>query len=114
MQMATFLQVALNGGQIHPAIPRTAAAIAVAARLATDAGAQSVHVEAYDDEGLETLDGGACAKVLRAIRDLCPGIPISLTTSETIVANPAERLKIVEAWHELPDLVSANQGAWNR
>ena len=85
-------------------------AIAEAARAAVEAGAQSVHVHAFDDAGRETLEGAACAKVLRAIRALCPVTPISLTTSATIVGDPAERFSIVEAWDEMPDLVTANQG----
>jgi len=110
MQTPIFLQAALNGDSVHPATPRTPAAIAEATRAAVDAGAHSVHVHAFDDAGKETLDGAACAKVLRAIRALCPDTPISLTTSAAIVANPGERFKIIQAWEELPDLVTANQG----
>jgi uncharacterized protein (DUF849 family) len=110
MQSAIFLQAALNGDRIHPAAPRNPAAIADAARAAVHAGAQSVHVHAFDDAGRETLDGAACAKVLRAIRALCLEIPISLTTSAAIVVDPEERFGIVEAWEEMPDLVTANQG----
>jgi uncharacterized protein (DUF849 family) len=106
----TFLQAALNGDRIHPAAPRTPAAMAEAARAAVDAGAQSVHVHAFDDAGQETLDDTACAKVLRAIRSLCPEAPISLTTSAAIVKDPKQRFRIVEAWEEMPDLVTANQG----
>src|SRR2546430_9312705 len=109
MQTTIFLQAALNGDRIHPAAPRTPTAIAEAARAAVDAGAQSVHVHAFDDAGQETLDGTACARVLRAIRARCPGTPISLTTSAAIVANPGERLRIVQAWQYMPDLVTANQ-----
>lgn len=110
MQTGIFLQAALNGDRIHPAVPRRAAEIADAARAAVDAGAQSVHVHAFDEAGRETLDGAACATVLRAIRSLCPKIPISLTTSAGIVAEPCERYRIVEAWSVMPDLVTANQG----
>ena len=110
MPSTTFLQAALNGDRIHTAAPRTAASMAEAARAAVDAGAHSVHVHAFDNRGRETLDGDACAKVLRAIRARYPEIPISLTTSAAIVSDPDERLRIVEAWEELPDLVSANQG----
>jgi uncharacterized protein (DUF849 family) len=105
-----FLQAALNGERIHPAVPRNPAAIARAARAAVEAGAQSVHVHAFDDAGQETLDGAACAKVLRAIRAFCPETPISLTTSATIVKDPKERFRVVEAWQEVPELVTANQG----
>ena len=107
---ALLLQAALNGDSIHPAAPRTPTAIAKAARAAVDAGAESVHVHAFDDAGRETLDGVACAKVLRAIRAFCPDTPISLTTSAAIVGGPDRRFRIVEAWDEMPDLVTANQG----
>jgi uncharacterized protein (DUF849 family) len=105
-----FLQAALNGDRIHPAAPRNPTAIAAAARAAVDAGAQSVHVHAFDDAGRETLEGAACARVLRAIRSLRPETPISLTTSAAIVSDPRERFRLVESWEEIPDLVSANQG----
>lgn len=110
MPTSIFLQAALNGDSIHPATPRTPVAIAEAARAAVDAGARSVHVHAFDDAGRETLDGAACARVVRAIRARCPGFPISLTTSAAIVADPGERLRIITAWKELPELVTANQG----
>jgi uncharacterized protein (DUF849 family) len=110
MPKTTFLQAALNGDGNHPATPRTPDSVAEAARAAADSGAQSVHVHAFDDRGLETLDGVACANFLRAIRARCPGIPISLTTSATIVPDPHDRFSIVQAWTELPDLVTANQG----
>jgi len=110
MPTTIFLQAALNGDRIHPAAPRNPAAIAEAARAAVDAGAQSVHVHAFDDAGRETLEGAACAKVLRTIRALCPETPISLTTSAAIVGDPEERFSLVEAWEEMPDLVTANQG----
>jgi len=110
MQITIFLQAALNGDRTHPAAPRNPAAIAEAARTVVDAGAQSVHVHAFDDAGRETLDGAACAKVLRAIRALCPETPISLTTSAAIVGDAVERFSIVEAWEEMPDLVTAKQG----
>jgi uncharacterized protein (DUF849 family) len=110
MPTTIFLQAALNGDRIHPAAPRNPAAIAEAARAAVDAGAQSVHVHAFDDTGRETLEGAACAKVLRTIRTLCPETPISLTTSAAIVGDPEERFSLVEAWGEMPDLVTANQG----
>jgi uncharacterized protein (DUF849 family) len=107
---AVLLQAALNGDRIHPAAPRTPAAVAEAARAAVAAGAHSIHVHAFDDHGRETLASSACARVLRAIRALCPHTPVSLTTSATIVAEPEERLRIVAAWKQMPDLVTANQG----
>ena len=110
MPTTIFLQAALNGDRTHPAAPRTPAAIAEAARAAVDAGAHSVHVHAFDEAGRETLEGEACARVLRAVRALCPETPVSLTTSSTIVGDPGTRLRLVEAWEELPHLFTANQG----
>jgi uncharacterized protein (DUF849 family) len=110
MQTPVFLQAALNGDRIHAAAPRTPTAIAEAARAAVNAGAHSVHVHAFDVLGRETLEGAACAEVLRAIRTVCPETQISLTTSAAIVREPAERFRIVGAWEEMPDLVTANQG----
>jgi uncharacterized protein (DUF849 family) len=108
--MNRFVQAALNGDSTHPAAPRTPDAIAYAARAAVDAGAQSVHVHAFDEHGRETLAGPACAAVLRAIRAVTPGTPISLTTSAAIVVDPAERFRMIQAWTDWPDLVTANQG----
>jgi uncharacterized protein (DUF849 family) len=107
---ATFLQVALNGDRVHPAAPRSPTAIAQAADAAVTAGAHSVHVHAFDQAGRESLDPSSCATALRAIRERCPGIPVSLTTSATILPDPQERLRVVAAWNELPDLITANQG----
>lgn len=110
MLTTIFLQAALNGDSIHPATPRTPAAIAEAAHAVVGAGAHAVHVHAFDDAGKETLAGPACAQVLREIRARCPETPISLTTSAAIVGNPSKRFRIVEAWTAMPDLVTANQG----
>lgn len=110
MPTATFLQAALNGDSTHPAAPRTAASIADAAFQCRQAGADSVHVHAFDGAGRETLQAEPCGEVILAIRRYCPGLPISLTTSATIVPDPAERLRQVHAWEVLPDLVTANQG----
>ena len=37
-------------------------------------------------------------------------MPISLSTSAAIEADPARRLELIETWTELPELVTANQG----
>ncbi len=110
---AQLLQAALNGARTdeeHPAIPRTPEQLASESRAAVDAGADVVHVHAFDKNGVETLAGDACAAALRAIRAVCPGVPISLTTSATIEPDPGRRLALVHGWTELPDLVTANQG----
>jgi len=107
------LSVALNGSRLsteHPGIPRTPLELAKEERASVDAGAQLVHLHAYDPSGVETLTAGPCAAALRAVRAVCPGVPISLTTSAGIEPDPRRRLQLIAAWTELPDLVTANQG----
>jgi uncharacterized protein (DUF849 family) len=107
------LSVALNGSRSsteHPGIPRSPQDLAKEARTSVGAGAQIVHLHAYDPSGVETLAAGPCAAALRAVRAICPGVPISLTTSAAIEPDPRRRLKQIAAWTELPDLVTANQG----
>lgn len=110
MRGSTFLQAALNGDSVHPATPRDPESIAEAARSSVAAGARSVHVHAFDDNRRETLAAGFCAATIRAIRAVCPGIPVSLTTSAAIEPDPERRLNTIKSWQEMPDLVSANQG----
>lgn len=110
MTTPIFLQVAVNGDSVHSATPRTPQAIADASLAVVEAGAHSVHVHAFDEAGRETLEPKACGHVLRAIRHLCPGTPISLTTSAAIVPDAHLRMQQIQAWEELPDFVTANQG----
>ena len=104
------LQAALNGDREHPAVPRSPEELASEARAAVDAGARSVHLHPYDGNGRQTLAAEPCAAALRAVRVACPGVQISLSTSEVIETDPKRRLVLVTAWTELPDLVTANQG----
>ena len=104
------LQAALNGDREHPAVPRTPEELAAEARAAVDAGASSLHLHPYDEYRRETLAAEPCAAVLRAVRAVCPRVPISLSTSATIEPDPERRLALIAAWMELPDLVTANQG----
>jgi uncharacterized protein (DUF849 family) len=107
------LQAALNGSRDpgeHPAIPRTPEALAREARAAVAAGAEVLHVHVHDPDGRETFQSEPTAQALTAIRAATPGVPISLSTSVEIEADPARRLAVVSTWTALPDLVTANQG----
>jgi uncharacterized protein (DUF849 family) len=107
------LEVALNGHRTpaeHPVIPRTPAELAREARASVEAGADVLHVHAYLD-GEETLAAEPCAAMLGAIREACPGVPISQTTALYIAGDdPKRRLAQIASWTELPELVTANQG----
>lgn len=111
--MSPLLKACLNGSRTdaeHPAIPRTPAELAAEGRAAVDAGAQALHLHPYHSEGAETLAAEPCAAALHAVRDACPGIPISLSTSADIEPDPHRRLELVRGWTDLPELVTANQG----
>jgi uncharacterized protein (DUF849 family) len=104
------LQAALNGDRDHPAVPRTPDELAAEARASVDAGARVLHLHPYDADGRETFEAEPCAAAMRAVRAVCPGIPISLSTSADIEADPDRRRALVASWTELPELVTANQG----
>lgn len=91
-------------------MPHTPDELAREGRDAARAGARVLHLHPYDDSGAETLAAVPCAEALRAVRVACPGIPISLSTSADIEADPERRLALVAGWTELPELVTANQG----
>jgi uncharacterized protein (DUF849 family) len=104
------LQAALNGDRDHPALPRTPAELAAEARAAVSAGARVLHLHPYDDRRGQTFDAAPCSAALRAVRAVCPGIPISLSTSAAIERDMQRRYTQIAGWTDLPDLVTANQG----
>ena len=104
------LQAALNGDRDHPAVPRTPEELASEARASVDARARVLHLHPYDQDGRQTFEAEPCAAAIRAVRAVCPGIPISLSTSAEIEADPERRRSLVAGWTELPELVTANQG----
>lgn len=111
MQKSTiYLQVALNGDSLHPATPRTPDQIAAEARAAVAAGAQLLHLHPFDEDGRETFLPADCARTITAVRAACPNIPISLSTSAAIEADPQKRFDLIAGWTEQPDFVTANQG----
>jgi uncharacterized protein (DUF849 family) len=108
------LQACLNGGRTrdeHPAVPVTAAELAADARRAVEAGADELHVHPRAADGREALEPEYVAAVVSEIRESCPGVPLGLTTALWTAGGEAERrLRLVSAWEELPDYVSANVG----
>jgi uncharacterized protein (DUF849 family) len=58
--------------------------------------------------GHETLDPDACSAAIEAIRELCPGLPIGLTTGLWISGSSALRLALIDRWTVKPDFASVN------
>jgi uncharacterized protein (DUF849 family) len=107
------VKACLNGGRTraeHPAVPLTPAELAADAVAVRRAGAFAVHVHPRDDRGLQTLSARACDAAVAAIRRAVPGLPVGLSTAETIDPDPFARAAAVRAWRQPPDFVSVNLG----
>ena len=107
---AVLIGAALNGERNHPAAPRTPGELAAAASSAVAAGAAVLHLHPFGRDGGETLESGPCGEAIVAVREACPGTPISLSTSAAIESDPRRRLSLIGRWEVQPDLVTANQG----
>jgi uncharacterized protein (DUF849 family) len=89
-------------------VPRTPAELAADAVAVRQAGAFAVHVHPRDERGSETMDARACDAAVTAIRAAVPGMPVGLSTSETIDPDPFARAAAIRSWRQAPDFVSVN------
>jgi uncharacterized protein (DUF849 family) len=107
------VKACLNGARTraeHPAVPLTAAELAVDAAAARRAGAFAVHVHPRDAQGVQTLSAAACDAAVAAIRAAAAGLPVGLSTAETIDRDPFARAAAITTWRTPPDFVSVNVG----
>ncbi|HLB76470.1 MAG TPA: 3-keto-5-aminohexanoate cleavage protein, partial [Candidatus Dormibacteraeota bacterium] len=105
------IKACLNGSRRpgdHDALPLSPSALANDAHDCQEAGAGAVHIHPRGMGGRETLEADACAAAIEAIRDLCPGLPIGLTTGLWIVGDSARRQTLIKSWTVLPDFCSVN------
>jgi uncharacterized protein (DUF849 family) len=105
------IKACLNGGRSreeHPAVPQTPSELAADAVAVRRAGAFAVHVHPRDAGGAQTMDAAACDAAVAAIRAAVPGLPVGLSTSETIERDPFARAAAVQSWRRPPDFVSVN------
>jgi uncharacterized protein (DUF849 family) len=101
----------LNGGRTreeHRAVPRSATELAQDALASSRAGAFAVHAHPRDRGGVETMDAAACDAAVAAIRSAVPGLPVGLSTTETIDPDPFARAAAIGRWRTPPDFVSVN------
>jgi uncharacterized protein (DUF849 family) len=101
----------LNGGRTraeHRAVPQSPAELAADAIAVQEAGAFAVHVHPRDARGAQTLEAEVCDAAVAAIRAAAPGLPVGLSTSETIDPDPFARAAAVRSWRQRPDFVSVN------
>jgi uncharacterized protein (DUF849 family) len=105
------VKACLNGGRTraeHPAVPLTPGELAADAIAVRRAGAFAEHVHPRDARGAQTLDARACDAAVAAIRAAAPGMPVGLSTSETIERDPFRRAAALRTWRHPPDFVSVN------
>lgn len=105
------VQACLNGSRRrddHPAVPVSHPELALDAHHAVLAGAGALHVHPRQADGTETLESGACALALSAIRRVVPGTPVGVTTAAWIEPDPDRRRWAVERWEVPPDFASVN------
>ena len=105
------VKACLNGGRTraeHRAVPQSPAELAADAIAARKAGAFAVHVHPRDADGAQTLGAEVCDAAVAAIRAGAPGLPVGLSTSETIDPDPFARAAAVRSWRQPPDFVSVN------
>ena len=111
MRGAVVIKACLNGARPisdHPALPVRPEEFAREARAAVDAGAVLVHVHPRGSDGAETMDAPVAAAILTAIRKVCPGLRVGVTTGAWVEPDPERRLERVRSWSVLPDFASVN------
>lgn len=105
------VKACLNGSRRkaeHPAVPISHPELALDAHQAVAAGAGGLHVHPRQADGTETLESGACALAISAIRRMVPGIPLGITTGAWIEPDPERRRWAVSRWEVVPDFASVN------
>ncbi|ACO48104.2 3-keto-5-aminohexanoate cleavage protein [Deinococcus deserti] len=106
-----FIQACLNGNRRldeHPAVPIGANELARDAQAARVAGASAVHIHPRASCGRPSLDAKSVASAVSAIRLVCPGLPIGVSTTQEIDENLNRRVGTICAWSVLPDFASVN------
>jgi uncharacterized protein (DUF849 family) len=107
--LAVNLQACLNGGRLrseHPAVPVSAAELALDASACVAAGADSFHVHVRGADARETLDPATVDETVIVIRAAC-ALPVGVSTAAWIEPDPAKRVALVAQW-TAPDYASVN------
>jgi uncharacterized protein (DUF849 family) len=105
------IQACVNGARRpgeHPRLPLTAEQVARDAVTLSRVGAACLHVHPRRADGSESLAGNDVGAVLEAVRAVCPGIPVGVTTAAWIEQDLRDRLATLDSWTVLPDFASVN------
>lgn len=100
--------------QDNPNVPVTPAEIVADARRCRDAGASIVHIHARDEHGQPTYHKEVFAEIIAGIRQSCPELLISATTSGRVHREFAQRADVLTLEGALkPDFASLTLGSMN-
>jgi uncharacterized protein (DUF849 family) len=105
------IQACVNGSRPsaeHPRLPVTPEQIAREAVTLRRAGAACLHVHPRRSDGVESLAAADVGAVVAAVREVCPGIPVGVSTAAWIEPDLLVRLAKLDAWSVLPDFASVN------
>ncbi|BEO39363.1 TPA: 3-keto-5-aminohexanoate cleavage protein [Serratia marcescens] len=103
------LQACINGSrtkQEHYGVPVTLDEIKKDAMECVEAGAAELHIHPRTIEGVESLS--SVDGTIEAIRNICPGTLIGVSTGSWIMANAESTKKAIAAWEIKPDYASVN------
>jgi uncharacterized protein (DUF849 family) len=100
--------------QDNPNVPVTPAEIVADARRCREAGASIVHIHARDEHGQPTYRKEIFAEIIAGIRQSCPELLISVTTSGRVHREFAQRADVLTLEGALkPDFASLTLGSMN-
>lgn len=94
----------------NPHVPISVAEIIADARRCRDAGASILHVHARDDDGQPTCDPAVWQRIIEGIREACPDLLISGSTSGRFHREFEHRSAVLEFQ---PDMASLTPGSLN-
>jgi 3-keto-5-aminohexanoate cleavage enzyme len=116
MNDKVIITAALSGAETtraqNPAVPFTPEEFALEARKAQDSGASVVHIHVRDpDTGAPTRELEKIKITIQAVRDLCPGLIINMSTA--IVTSGASAIRIDPILALRPPMASLNTNSMN-
>src|SRR5207249_1237256 len=83
-------------------------ALAQDAQRTVWAGAGALHIHPRGTDGHETLEADMIGAALLAVRAVCPGVPVGVSTGIWIEPDAARRLALVRRWNMRPDFAGVN------
>jgi len=108
------ITVAVCGAEVTkddtPYIPLTPEEIVQQTYDSYVAGASVVHLHVRDEQGRPTQDAGVFTKVVKMIRERCPGMIVQVSTGGAVWMSPEERLQSLQAQ---PDMATLTTGTVN-